>query len=292
MRRESGPSFFVVGTEKGGTTWLFHVLSQHPQIFLPDTKELGFFNARNSEMIETDRFRKRGWSWYLRFFAHRGDKIAGDITPMYLCDELAPGRIRAFYPEAKIIAILRNPVDRAISHYWMKWNMGKVALSLDEVAADTSHYILQRGLYSAQIARYLALFPSDQILFLTFEELMRDRARQVARICSFLGTSDSDFGDIELDEPVNAATAYRARAVYNLGVGLSGFARRSEIGNRLVTALKRAGVHRGVRRWNERPFSKPHASAELRAKLSAFYQRDIALCEQLLRRDLSAWRHG
>src|SRR4051812_23905676 len=116
------PNFLVIGVEKGGTTWLHAQLKKHPQIFLPDTKEIHFFNKYSSNLIERDYF-KLGIGWYLDFFKpYNGQRAIGEVTPMYICDSEAPLRIQKTLLSVRLIAILRNPVDRAYSHYWMAKN--------------------------------------------------------------------------------------------------------------------------------------------------------------------------
>ena len=107
------PDFLIIGAEKAGTTWLHDVLRAHPDLFLPDTKELHFFNRFDSNGREIDTYARRGLDWYQRHFeaAERG-KPAGEATPLYLCDPAAPRRIRRTLPEARFIVLLRDPVSR------------------------------------------------------------------------------------------------------------------------------------------------------------------------------------
>jgi len=113
------PNFLVIGVEKGGTTWLHAQLKKHPEIFLPQSKEIHFFNKYNSNLIKHDYF-QLGINWYADFFKqYKGQKVIGEVTPMYICDPEAPLRIQQTLPNVKLIAILRDPVRRAYSHYWM-----------------------------------------------------------------------------------------------------------------------------------------------------------------------------
>lgn len=130
------PTFLVIGAEKSGTTWLFDVLARHPDIYLPDTKELSFFNHHETNLKTSDYFANLGLPWYEAFYANFREEIAaGDVSPMYLCDDMAPERIAATIPSARLIVILRDPVERAISHYWMAHNKRHVTESLQEVVS-------------------------------------------------------------------------------------------------------------------------------------------------------------
>jgi len=111
------PTFLFIGAEKAGTTWFYARLKEHPDIFVPETKELHFFNKYNSNLEKMDRFEKLGLNYYQRFFQrYAGEKAIGEVCPMYLCDPCAPVRIRQTLPQVKLIACLRNPADRAYSH--------------------------------------------------------------------------------------------------------------------------------------------------------------------------------
>ena len=103
------PNFLVIGGEKCGTSWLYDVLLRHSDIYLPDTKELGFFNRRESNLNVTDYYVRLKLPWYQDFYvAYAGETAVGDVSPMYLCDEMAPERIATTLPAAKLIAVLRD----------------------------------------------------------------------------------------------------------------------------------------------------------------------------------------
>src|SRR5690348_11928752 len=93
------PNFLVIGVEKGGTTWLHTQLKKHPEIFLPNTKEVHFFNKYNSNFVAHDYF-KFGLDWYREFFKdYEGQQAIGEVTPMYICDAEAPLRIKQTLPD-------------------------------------------------------------------------------------------------------------------------------------------------------------------------------------------------
>src|SRR5690606_19149476 len=117
------PNFLVIGAQKAGTTWLYDVLRRHPDIFLPETKELSYFCQLDSDGNELNHFSRLDLAWYEGFFSAQDTETAiGEISPMYLCDEMAPRRIASTFPSIKLIAALRDPVERAASEYWMTFN--------------------------------------------------------------------------------------------------------------------------------------------------------------------------
>lgn len=178
------PHFLVVGTQKGGTTSLHHLLSRHPGIFLPTVKEVHYF----SQHFQQSR------QWYADHY-HRAQpgQVRGDITPFYLFHAAVPARIRSVLPRARLVALLRDPVERTLSQYFHARRHGYEDLDLasaleaeeerirgaDAVvsAADGFHYsyqkhtYLSRSRYDEQLQRYLKYFPKRQLLVMRSEDL-------------------------------------------------------------------------------------------------------------------------
>lgn len=194
------PAFLVLGTQKGGTTSLFTLLSQHPQVYLPGCKEVHYFSL-NYEL---------GPDWYAKHFSDAfHDQLCGDITPYYLFHPQAPARIHALLPEVRFVILLRDPVERAISQYFHAVRHGFEPLSLKDALALESdrlsdaeqvlqavngiHYSHQkhsykaRGHYQAQIEAYREFFEDDQFLVLKSEGLFRNSVQCWQSILTFLG---------------------------------------------------------------------------------------------------------
>jgi hypothetical protein len=151
------PSFFVVGAQKAGTTSLQDWLSQHPDICLPDIKETGFFN-RDDVYI-------RGISWYVKQFPKcRSADVMGEINPEYMFCKKAAFRIREWIKSPKIIFLLRNPVDRAYSHYRMTVRRGYEELSFSNALLSEKVRLLADTDFNQVHFSYMARsYYSDQI---------------------------------------------------------------------------------------------------------------------------------
>ena len=200
-RAITAPDFVIVGAQRGGTTSLHAYLSAHPQVITPATKELHFL---------TDRY-ERGLDWYLGQFPSELPLgvVTGEATPYALFHPLAPRRLLEIAPAAKSIVLLRNPVDRAYSHYLLEWSRGEETLdfaaALDaelerldgeeaRLARDpwyTSAFhkhasYMARGDYARQLERWFAVFPREQILVIRSEDLYERSAETFARIAEFL----------------------------------------------------------------------------------------------------------
>jgi len=199
------PDFLVLGAQKAGTTALYEYLRRHPQISGPSWKEVSFF----------DRHWARGESWYRGNFpnvARTRGKHVGEASPSYVFHPLAPQRVEEVVPEARLIVLVRNPVDRALSQYNHEVALGREPLPFEEaldaeeerlrgeqerMAADPryfsrewwSHTYKARGRYAEQLERWLAVFPREQLLILPSDDLGSDPARAHAQVLEFLGAS-------------------------------------------------------------------------------------------------------
>jgi hypothetical protein len=196
------PGFLIIGAQKAGTTALYSYLRRHPGITGPAWKEVSFF----------DRHYHRGEAWYRGNFPLLRRQHIGEASPSYLFHPLAPQRVAALLPDVRLIALLRDPVDRALSHYHHEVALGREPLSFEEalereeertrgeverMLADPGYFsrawwdytYLARGRYAEQIERWLAVFPPQQILVLSSEKLSEEPGPTHARVLAFLGAS-------------------------------------------------------------------------------------------------------
>ena len=192
------PDFLVVGVPKAGTTSLAAYLSAHPQVFMPAEKELHFFDTDAHDL-----------AWYAQQFAPASDALAaGEATPTYLFRERALKRMVDVVPDARLMVIMRNPVDRAYSHYWwsraidetrdfatavraeMAEGPSDVPLNWDGEGRDGTTYTIG-GRYLEVLERLCRYYPRDAVLPVVFEELRDDTARVYAEVCRFIGVDDT-----------------------------------------------------------------------------------------------------
>jgi len=171
------PNFIIVGAQKSGTTTLYDILAQHNDIYLSSTKESKFF-------VDEEKY-NRGIEFYSNeyFSNYNGEKAIGEIDPEYIFFEDVPRRLRYdISSNLKLIFILRNPVDRAYSHYLMTYKRGWDELSFKEAIKEEPQRIqkdffsknhqsyITRGYYSKQIKRYLEYFPIKNMHFIIMED--------------------------------------------------------------------------------------------------------------------------
>jgi len=203
------PDFLIIGTMKGGTTSLYDYLCQHPSVVSAYRKEVHFFDMHYT----------RGTRWYRANFPTHGElsmhgrgAVTGEATPYYLFHPAGPTRLSRLLPEAKLIAVLRNPVDRAVSHYFHSVRTGmesrpiehalrydqpilkseSAKLMVDGYESDKHRMwsYIARGHYADQLEAYLQVYPREQLLVLRSEDLFSVPQSAVDQTTRFLGLED------------------------------------------------------------------------------------------------------
>jgi len=288
MANSALPNFLVIGVEKGGTTWLHAQLKKHPEIFLPPTKEIHFFNKYNSNFIAHDYF-KFGLDWYLEFFKeYDGQKAIGEVTPMYICDPEAPARIKATLPNVKLIAMLRNPVHRAYSHYWMAKQKNHTTLNtFKEVIEQKEPRFIERGLYYKQLKAYYELFDPQQIMVLFSEEVFKNPEYWLSQVCQFLRVDDTYYqNDSSIHEKVFEASAYKSATLLNKQRYLVHKMRRSKALSSVLNWMKRRGFSDRIKKLNTVEQQYEQISESDALALQQYYCEDLKALSLLLNRAL------
>lgn len=271
------PNFLGIGVPRAGTTWLHTLLAGHPEVCLPtQRKEVRFF----------DRHYERGLAWYEAFFCPQQDSrrysAIGEISPQYLYCEQCPGRIFEALPTAKLLVMLRHPVDRAYSNFGFVVQRRNYRGSFEDFLA-TRPNALESGFYSRYLSRYLSFFDRSQILPLIFEEVIADKAKASETLAWFLGLSVSEFPSSL--EKVNPSTVPRFRALSSVAVKTGRTLRKRHLEN--VVDL---GGRLGVRRLLTSGTRIGPLDKDLRTRLSRPYEQDFEELERRLHIDLRRWR--
>jgi Sulfotransferase domain len=269
--------FIGVGAQKSGTSWAYTCLYDHPEVCAP-IKEIHFFSRpRWSE----------GREWYENHMSACGEgKKTGEFSTSYLYSKEAPERIHSLYPDTKIIAILRNPIDRAYSQYRNAIKSGEIPESTPfEVYTREEASVLEQGLYAEQIARYDALFKKEQLLVLIYEDIRRDPVLFMKRIYEFLGIDASFVSSMVYDE-INVARTpkhvFIDRAMHHVSETLR------KIGfDRFVHLVRKSGLPDIVRNLNTKPKEKSaHTKTFEREPLVEYFRNDVRALTLRLGRDM------
>lgn len=210
------PGFIGIGAEKSATTWAWTVLNEHPTICMSQPKELNYFNIDDNY--------GRGESWYRKHFAV-STACAGEISPLYMDDGRVAGRIRKVYPATKILVMLRNPFERAMSHLFHDASVfyGKVAELTPEdlqVLVRKDPKYLRRSQYAEALQPFLEVFPREQVGVFFFDDVKRDGLNLAQRLYSFAGVSP-DFVPEQFNQKVNDSQDLRSVSLAKLVMSTS-----------------------------------------------------------------------
>jgi hypothetical protein len=264
--------FLIIGATKSATTWLQQSLQQHPSIYMPEP-ELHYFS----------REYERGQAWYLeQFMPVAGQTLIGEKSNSYMDTPEACGRIRRDLPQVRLIAQLRNPVERAYSDYCMLFRRGEVGPDIAQYL-DPSHAkggrLLNGGLYYDQLRAYMDSFPADRMLVLLYEDILTAPLKQLDAIARFFAL-DSGLGMPPLAEKVKDRTA----PVISPGLRhvLAPF-------KAAVRPFRQTAMFRGVRSLIASEPSYAVLSSDLRKRLIDFYMPQMEKLAPLVGRDLSVW---
>lgn len=300
------PDFLIIGSPKAGSTALHVALAQHPDLFLSNLKEPKFFMC---DQEKPDPAHQRGpgdahsaqeWVWDLAdyeklFAAAPAGTLRGESTPFYLWDRESHRRIQALIPDVKMIAIIRDPIDRAYSNWGHLWCDGLepqsdflTACDLEplRIAAGYAPFwrYLQTGLYGQQLEHLYTVFPKEQIFVLRYRQLIDNTAAVLDEIAEFLGVRTglvasipkSNVSNWVPDTPVNRILQKAVRAGAVAGAHLPPQVWR-QAQRPLLAALHQGGGRR------------PSLPVEQRKTLLPYYEQDNALLGKLTGIDFSDW---
>lgn len=318
------PNFFVIGAPRSGTTSTYEYLNAHPDVYMSPVKEPDFFARPSLDLVHplgsrtagsleddcaTDPTSKGELEAYLDLFRRaRNERRRGEASAIYLGHPTAAWHLRAYLPDARFVAILRDPADRAYSHYihgrriyaehGRTGAVGAEERSVDDEfarAVDAAHLDgppelaisdpevwLRSGLYFEHLTRWYALFPREQLLVFLYEDLVRDPNDLMRRIFAFLDVDDSFV--LPTTEAFNASVVPRSQRVFSLFTTKNPFMRYA----RSIAPARLRGV---AARTRNRILAedKPPMDPDLQRKLRAIYRDDTRQLQGLLGRDLSGW---
>ncbi len=260
------PNLIVIGAQKCGTTSLHYYLGLHPEIFMAGEKELNYF-------VEEFNWGK-GIDWYRSHFRESAG-ILGESSPAYSHDpeyQGVPERMHATIPEAKLIYILRDPIERILSHYMHSWASGKEDRPLAEALEDveSSPYV-SRSMYYRQLEQYLPYFPDSRILIITAEALLhRDRGKTLEKVFSFLNV-DSSFQSRKFAFTWHESRFNRRKT--RIGKYLEGLSLKRRL--QFLPFELRGAVDGLIFLPFSRRVKRPRLNERLRKDLAAFLKQDI-----------------
>ena len=283
------PNFLVIGAPKAGTTTLYQYLNQHPQVYMSPIKEPRFF-CNDIKSIDLNN--------YSALFKGVTSEIAiGEASPQYLFNPIAPEQIHHYLPNAKLIAILRDPAERAYSdyimrHYLMRRRTKVPGSNEQEIVAEVAKitqdgWIVNTGYYSTLLQRYFDLFEREKIRVYLFEDLKSNPDALMADIFQFIGVNKNHTIDYSVSV-YNKSGIPKNEAFYNL---INNF---RILSNKKLLPLLPVILYNNfykiyVNLRNRNLAKAPKLPIEIRQQLIEVYREEILQLQDLLKRDLSEW---
>ncbi len=265
------PNFLGLGAQRAATTWVYNCLREHPDVFIPATKEIGYFRWRYEEGLE----------WYRsQFEGYAGEKAVGEITPGYLHSDQALSRITGDLPNVRVFAILREPVERAFSAYRL-YHASLKGQSFTE-ACLARRDLIEESLYARSLESLQRLFDSDHRRVFLYDDVRSDPHGVVKELYRFLGV-DPEFVPPSVHTIYNHISHTSERCEAALA--------RSGLGW-LIPSLKRTRIGSLIKQRLVRSSKKsvPRIAEGIPPEVLGRFREDIARVEQILGRDLSSWK--
>jgi hypothetical protein len=279
------PTFFVIGAPRSGSTSLYQYLSLHPEITMSRIKEPHFFvdNVRRPAVRVDDL------AEYEALFSSE-TKVRGEASPSYACYSQhsgAPERISALLPAAKFIYLVRDPIDRTVSHYVHRVAVENERRPFADALGhldDPANPYTCPSRYATQLERYLRYFPMDRIMVIDQGDLLRQRTETLSAVFSFLGV-DEGFASSGFDEERGASEGRRRYSTRYLR--LSERAASSPL--RILPRGTRRSLRAVLERLMFRPVERPSITPELRERLEALYSPEVSRLRTLTAKPFSTW---
>ena len=282
--------FFIVGAPKSGTTSLFHYLNRHPQVVMSSQKEPNYFsyNAIHEQGMYYDNNSINTLDKYESLFLQKENMLYGEASVSYLFYDNVAEDIKKYNPNSKIIIMLRNPIERAFSHYLMDYRLGLISDSFENIITKKSkhknaHLFYQQYIevskYSMQIQRYLDFFEKDNILFIDYEDFKNNVLETVDQVYNFLKISTKF--DADINTKYNAFSMPKNKVIRFIYSFV--FIRKT------LTFLFPIYLVKNIRAFLFKTDKKPELLKETRSQLSIIFNDDIKKLEEVLSKDYSKW---
>jgi hypothetical protein len=263
------PNFVGIGAQRAATTWMYSCLKEHPEVFMSDKKELHFFNQNFD----------KGLPWYeAHFEGSNGQQAIGEITPNYLNSEVAIPRMAKIIPNAYLIVILREPIQRAFSAYKLLYEKHYQGMSFADVCKKSGN-IINLGLYASQMERVYEHYKKYQVKVFLYDDIQHDASKMLSELFCFLQIDDK-FTPRSMNQIYNSASFPKAQSFFKKA-GL----------NWVIDFVRETPMGKWIKRQS---VSKSHTSPEgkeiqLNQSLKELFRDDIMRLQKIVDRDLSHW---
>jgi len=270
--------FIGIGSGKSGSTWLFENIRKHPEICDKNPKEIQFFNLHYN----------KGLSWYKKQFKDCENMLKGEFSIQYMSCSKCAKRILKFNPNIKLIAILRNPVNRIFSDYQHSIRKAEIppTITFYEYIQDENR--LKYGLYYDELLPFYKLFPEKNIKILILEEVQFNPEKNLKEIYKFLELSNPEYIPANINEKVNQSMEYKILLLENIITNISKFLNRIGM-TLLVEKIKQSGLPQLIRKINCKGVSQKKIDERSKQYLQNYYKESNKKLSKLIKKDLKVW---
>ncbi len=285
------PDFFIVGAPKCGTTTLYHFLASHPEVSMSVPKELNFFSGKEilDQRLYYKTFLVKNLNEYKNHFKKiKNEKITGESSVSYLYYKEVPGKIHKLIPEAKIIIMLRDPVQRAVSHYMMDRRLGYVNIPFEDIVFKNNNseklelyyqQYIKLGMYYNPVKRYMDVFGEDQVWIGFTDDLNNNPETVLGDLIDFLGVSRNNSKNISEKRNVNKIP--KLDLIANLYK--SGKLRKT------LNLILPDKIKKNIKKILFKSSVKQVVDKDLEMHLRKLYSEDILKLRKLVNKDLGEW---
>jgi len=269
------PTFLGIGVPRSGTTWVYELLEKHEKVYVARGKEIHFFDHKYH----------KGYDCYERLFEKEGYDHYGEFTPHYMFRPNVEKKVKKYAWIDKFIIVLRNPVDRMISHYRLRIQKDGYNGSFKSFIGDYPESIVW-SLYTKPLRKWFNTFGRNKFLILIHEEMFEDVENTRGKIARFLGLNPNRFADQAGEQRVNESVTPKVRALYGALKQGAKWMRRSGVGG-TVDFLNRMGItHRLFANVFGTVSSHQICSPDQRRNLGRHFVQEVSCLEDLLGRSL------
>ncbi len=276
--------FIGIGAQKSASTWLSRCLGEHPNIFIPKQKELDFWN-KVAHCPTTLNKINIPFEKYLSFFDEaEQNQIKGEFSTHYIFDSKAPELIKKHFPDIKIIAIVRDPIKRAISQYYHIKKLIKFNYTFEE-SLSIYPEIKERGLYFKQLSRYYKQFPSSNIKIVILEDFQNNSLEIIHNIYSFLGVN-KNFNPESIYKNINIKKIVKNKKIRNL----KNYIKKNNAGKKIILYFSSIGLDRYLEKiYLKNSVSNYIINEKTKKELTNYFLEDKKNLEKLINKKINNW---
>ncbi len=279
--------FVGIGFTKAGSTWIYKLLEEHPEICMSKTKETNFFYLNKDLTSNPKKLNS-----YKDYYWHcQPGQIRGEFSPGYANQDIALKQLQELYPDIKLIVALRNPVSRSVSSFFHQHRFNREVMKSDIDSILKEKYKDSEGLmYSKALKKWLEIFPREKIFVVVLEELSQNPTVGIQELYSFLGVDSNFIPQVVTTKTNTVHTYYFPRIQKVLKNTHSTIKKHPTLSKFLKRIRPLYMAKEKLNQKNRKPYKKPDISSNTKEFLKQIFKKETEELEKILKIDLSLWK--